>query len=232
MVRAGLKKVKFLLPENCQRYRGITERLLAHVGIAAEAIPIGNGSTVCYRDILYFTAVSKHNFRKSETLLEFRDAALSLFGEPDRTRQKLFITRAPTDRRRVTNQDEIATLLSKRGFRPVYPGTITVEEQVRLFSSADHLVGSVGAGMSNMLFCPTGANIFYICNGLIDLFFWDIAGLCGQKFSWFFAQPPKAFDQQTFIANYPVDAAAFIAAWQRTLDIQKLPLAPNEHIET
>jgi hypothetical protein len=221
IARSGHKRVRFLVPEVCQQFVGFTTRFLAHLGITAEAVVVPSGWILFFRDILYFTPVSKHNFRKSETVLEFRHVALSFLSDTDRECRKLFITRAPGERHSVSNQAEIAGLLSERGFEAVYPGRMTVEEQVRLFSRADQLVGSVGAGMTNMLFCAEGARIFYISNALIDLFFWDIAGLCNLKFTWFFAEAPKAFDTLTFSSDYHVDPRELLAAWQRSMDVTR-----------
>ena len=79
-------------------------------------------------------------------------------------------------------------------------------------------MGSVGAGLTNMLFAREAARVFYVSNGLIDPFFWDIAGLCDQRFSWFFAQPPQRFRQDVFDADYAVDPEALRAALRRSLD--------------
>jgi capsular polysaccharide biosynthesis protein len=197
-----------VLPENCARYEAFTTEMLRYLGIAAEAIAVPAGSFASVKHLLYFTPVSRHDFRKSPTLLEFREAALARFGVKGALRNRLFIERAVGDRRRIANQDAIAALLAGQGYRAVYPGNMSVAEQIEVFSAASHVVGSVGAGLSNMLFAPAEAEIFYICNGLIDPFFWDISGLCDQRFTWFFARPPQRFDQTVFVSDYTVDPTA------------------------
>jgi capsular polysaccharide biosynthesis protein len=216
LAKMGCRKARIIFPKNCMKYCSFTQKFLAYLGIESEPLTLDEGSSVCLQNVLYFTAVSKHNFRKSETLLEFRDVALSLTAERGARSRKLFITRAEGDRRRLSNQEATAFCLAEIGYDAVYPGNLSVLEQIQLFAQASHIVGSVGAGMTNMLFCPAGADVFYICNGLLDFFFWDIAGLCRQKFHWFFAQPLKVFDQETFVRNFTVNIGGLMSALEFT----------------
>ena len=215
--RAGWRKVRYLLPEACARYEGFTTALLGHLDIEAQAMPVATASFHTCRDLLYLTPVSQHDFRKSPTLLELREAALSLYGRPDAPPRRLFIERAAGERRRIANQDEVAGVLAEHGFEAVYPGAMDAAGQVALFSQASHIVGSVGAGLTNMLFARDGARVLYLSNGLIDPFFWDIAGLCDQRFSWLFAQPLQRFRQEVFEADYRVDLADLRVALAHTL---------------
>ena len=41
--------------------------------------------------------------------------------------------------------------------------------------------------------------------GLADYFFWDLAALAGQPFTWFFTGPISFFTHELSAAKYPVD---------------------------
>jgi len=210
--QAGFKKVRYILPANCAHYQSFISDILTHIGIVSEAVIIPKASITGWSDLLYFTPVSQHDFRKSPTLLEFRDVALSRFGHKGAATRKFLIQRAEIDRRRVANDRELAASLDDLGYEAVYPGKMTIGEQIDLFSQASDVVGSVGAGLTNIVYCPSEVRTVYVCNGLIDPFFWDISGLCEQSFTWFFACPPQRFSQAHFIRNYDVDLPSLRAA--------------------
>jgi capsular polysaccharide biosynthesis protein len=66
--------------------------------------------------------------------------------------RRLYVSRAGTHHRRVLNEPEIIERLRERGFEVCCPERLSFEEQVRLFHSAEVVIGSRGAGLANMLF--------------------------------------------------------------------------------
>jgi Glycosyltransferase 61 len=57
------------------------------------------------------------------------------------------------------NEDEIVHYLSSIGFERIYPGRLSVEEQIRLFSEVEYVVGPHGAGMTNLTFCQEDCKV-------------------------------------------------------------------------
>jgi capsular polysaccharide biosynthesis protein len=98
--------------------------------------------------------------------------------------RKLYLTRAGASRRRVANEEEVRSLLTKHGFEVVAPEALSVSEQIALFAQATHIAGATGAAMTNMLFAPPGAvvTVFYnqhLAKGGGDLYFDAMARACG-----------------------------------------------------
>ena len=203
IARSGHRAVCILYPEEASYSAGFIIEILAALGVTAEVKLLAPLSVVTFRALLHFTPVAKHNFRKSRALVEFRDVAVDLFGT-DGNDRALFVTRPPNGRRRISNQDSVSTCLRAHSYLPVDTWRLGLAEQVRLFAGARKIIGSVGAGLTNMMFAPAGAEIVYLCNGLIDLFFWDIAGLCDHRFTWFFAKPPRRWIEEDFVADYAI----------------------------
>lgn len=65
---------------------------------------------------------------------------------------RVVISREDASTRRMTNRGEVVDQLSEYGFEKYVPGTMSYEEQVRLFSQADFVVGAHGAGMINCIY--------------------------------------------------------------------------------
>lgn len=70
-------------------------------------------------------------------------------GDP---RPKLFVRRR-TKVRRLENEEEIEAALIARGFVAVAPETLTLPEQIAMFSNAAMVVGATGAAITNVMFC-------------------------------------------------------------------------------
>lgn len=104
----------------------------------------------------------------------------------DRTgpRRRLYLSRAGTSSRRVQNEDALLAALEPLGFEPVRPETLSVRDQVSLFSQACCIVGASGAALTNVLFAPPGAEVIVLQNqhlleGGGDLKFDALAAACG-----------------------------------------------------
>jgi hypothetical protein len=71
---------------------------------------------------------------------------------PTGKERRLFVSRKETDGRTPTNLEEIRRLLDNYGFDEVFPEELCLEEQMRLFVDARHVIGIHGAGLTNLLF--------------------------------------------------------------------------------
>lgn len=69
--------------------------------------------------------------------------------------KKVFLARRKT--RNISNMEEVEAFLSKRGFTTIYPETLTVAHQFKIFRDAETVVGIHGAGLAPILYseaCP------------------------------------------------------------------------------
>lgn len=80
---------------------------------------------------------------------------------------KLFVKRVPGWRRGrdLHNEVEVAERLAKRGFWPIEPGTLSLDQQIALFSRATQVVGVIGAAMTNIAFCQPGTKVTMLVPG-------------------------------------------------------------------
>lgn len=72
--------------------------------------------------------------------------------------RRIFVARKSTHGRRY-NQEELISCAQRFGFEAVWPDDHSFVEQVRIFSSAEAIVGPLGSGLTGVLFCNPGTKI-------------------------------------------------------------------------
>ncbi|MCW8306169.1 glycosyltransferase family 61 protein [Acidiphilium sp. PA] len=78
--------------------------------------------------------------------------------------EKIFISRRDTKNRIISNEHDIATALESRGFQVVTLTSMSLREQITIFSNARFVVGQHGAGLTNIGFCNEGTKILELHN--------------------------------------------------------------------
>jgi capsular polysaccharide biosynthesis protein len=95
--------------------------------------------------------------KASETFLKVKTAAV--VGDREGPRA-IYIARADTKNRQMTNEDELVTYLSSNGVEIVYPTSLSVRAQINRFAHASVVIGPHGGGLSNIVFCRQGASVY------------------------------------------------------------------------
>ncbi|WP_010630780.1 glycosyltransferase family 61 protein [Sporolactobacillus vineae] len=75
-------------------------------------------------------------------------------------RKRIYISRKWS--RKITNEDLLMEIIYKYGFEKVELESLSVEEQVHLFSSAEAIIGVHGAALTNLTFCRPGTKVLEI----------------------------------------------------------------------
>lgn len=69
--------------------------------------------------------------------------------------EKIYIQRRGKTRG-LLNEAEVSDFLARRGWQPVDPETLTLAQQIRIFSGVRAVCGLHGAGFTNLLWCQPG----------------------------------------------------------------------------
>lgn len=108
----------------------------------------------------------------------YRERILRPLGIGHRRELRLYVARS---QRGLANEAEIWAALQARGFQRVEPRTW--EENVGLFASAEIVVGPHGAGLSNVIFCPPGAQVVEVVPGDRPFpYFYSAAAAAGAEY--------------------------------------------------
>ncbi len=85
-------------------------------------------------------------------------------GNPPEAGENLYVSRALSTSRRplyrtMLNEAGVEDVVRGRGFRIVYPETLTLRDQIRCFSPAGRIIGPSGSGMLNAMFARPRARV-------------------------------------------------------------------------
>lgn len=85
-------------------------------------------------------------------LRELRDRIRDVVGATPSSDERVYVSRADSDSRRVSNEDMVLNALRDRGFERHVLSEYSLAEQVELFAGADAVVGPHGAGLVNTVY--------------------------------------------------------------------------------
>ena len=76
--------------------------------------------------------------------------------------KKVFISREDATTRKMLNEQDVFNVFEKYGFKKYVLSQMSIVEQIALFQGADIIIGSLGSGMTNVIFCKPNVKIFDI----------------------------------------------------------------------
>lgn len=106
-----------------------------------------------------------------------------------RAHRRLLISRRGGNSRRIVNEQQLERELAPFGFDTVVPETLTLLDQVKLFSEAEFVIGAHGAGLTNLVFAPDGAWLFDILEpSYVQPFFWTLCLAFNHEYRYMLAE--------------------------------------------
>lgn len=133
---------------------------------------------------------------------------------PPEQRRPLYVGRGGgANNRSVVNEDAVLDLLRGRGFTVLDPGAMTVRDQITAFAGASVIVGPHGAGLTNLLFAPSGAavvELFPAAASLPDCYWRLSRGVPGLDYRYLTTSPApvRTDDSSVLVSDIEVDVAA------------------------
>ncbi|MEM6350191.1 MAG: glycosyltransferase family 61 protein [Cyanobacteria bacterium P01_D01_bin.14] len=77
----------------------------------------------------------------------------------DKSYERVYLSRKNAARRRITNEKELESFLSSKGFLEIQTDQMSLLDQIRLFENAKIVVSPHGAGLTNLVFCRQGTKV-------------------------------------------------------------------------
>lgn len=96
-----------------------------------------------------------------------------------RLSKRVFISRQDASSRKIINEDEVFAVLQAHGFQRYTLTKLSVKEQIMLFKHAEIIVGSIGSGLTNIIFCNPDARIIELYQARRDPTIWYLSQMIG-----------------------------------------------------
>ena len=174
---------KAVIAKHPQRTLKLRIDTLRRAGISRDDIII-QGKEILRAARVYFTEpFSTHSHVHAPFAIEYLRQWAGTDLSPVAGRRKLFVPRPEGTKRQALNQAAMAERLRARGYAVVLPELMAVSEQIRVFSEASHVVGPIGAALTNLVWSAEGTRVLTTMPATArEYFFWDIAGQRGQPY--------------------------------------------------
>lgn len=209
----GIREFVLVFPWSGLAYLPVLQYAADVLGLRFEHVVCYNNQVLQLDEIFWVGPVAHHDRRKSRTL---RDLAQRLVVATTRSPlRRLYVTRPCTANRPIPNHAVLEDLARARGYHVVEPSTLSFPEQVSLFHGADHVLGPMGAALTNTVFMRPGTRVSMLTSRRVDPFFWDIARLMDLRFDWVFTRDAEAWTPEMQTEAWHIDPARFagMLAW-------------------
>ena len=142
------------------KYRKFIENILKSLNIEFTFVYLDD-------DFYYFEDSELPQFLSMNDSIEI----LKKFFNPKNNQQiikKIYVTRENSNYRKIINEDDVVTLLRKKGYKIINPQLYEIEEQIEIFSNAEKIISPHGSNLANIIFCKSGTEILEITPSFRD----------------------------------------------------------------
>lgn len=203
----GIRDFVLLYPWSGLDFLAMVQHTAAVLGLTFEPVVCYNNQIVRAENVRWIGPVAQHDRRKSQTLRDLAQA-LTAAAKPAFP-SRLFVTRPPSANRSLANLAQLEDLARAHGYTVIEPSTLSFADQISAFHGADHVLGLMGAALTNTVFMRPGARVSMLTTRRIDPFFYDIARLIGLHFDWAFTEPAETWTNIMQTEPWTIDAARF-----------------------
>jgi capsular polysaccharide biosynthesis protein len=120
--------------------------------------------------------------RRSKWICDFLKQELMTAKQikPVKGYERIYISRANASKRKLLNEADVVSLLSKFGFKAIIMEHLPLKEQIRIFASAKVVAGPHGSGLTNLVFSKPGTKVIEFFSPLfVDKCFPVLSNLAG-----------------------------------------------------
>jgi hypothetical protein len=179
-LKKNVKNLKLLVSypsKNKQEFYDFNLEFLSLIGINKNDIIISCKDTL-YTDLYVsesFTHGVDSNLPPRNEIFDFYNNIVGNVNLDYETPKKIYVSRRSwvhgnkknigtdyTNRRRLTNEDDLIDYLTNNGFSEIFTENLTTKEKIHIFKNAEIVVGPIGGGLCNLLFSPSNTNLISI----------------------------------------------------------------------
>jgi hypothetical protein len=170
--------LKIVMPENCPGHvmDGLATVLGPEAGqrfiVCSNPIRVANLVMPQYHPLPEFTDPQVVELLKSEVMSKVVRAGRP--GAAVAQRENFYVSRRRSRRRRLAGEDLLEGRLRERGFTILHCDELSFAEQIRTFHNAGTVIGTHGAGLSNLVWSEAPCKVIEIFpkNYILDCYAW------------------------------------------------------------
>jgi hypothetical protein len=183
--------LNYLLPKHPIAMQSLRLASLEMCGIKSDNVVWIDDSPLHFEELITLSPNSIHSHTHTYLgLHKVRAAAATLPKIEDSFGELIFIGRKPITKRRCVNEAEIVDFCQKYGFRLIYPEDYTLNQQIAIFSQARFVISTLGAALTNVLWCNSECKIIALTSSVgEDFFFWDISNIMKHEYNIIYGAP-------------------------------------------
>ncbi len=177
-----LTEIPIVVPAGLSSFQ---QESLAAFGIDESRLLPFDGSNWRFKRLYVpsFLAPGGHSRRQIDWIRKKLFNALAV-GPTSMLDRRLYISREDANTRRVVNEEAVVSFLHSNGFETVNPGTLSLAEQLKLFSEAAIICGTSGSGLINHIFAPERTTLIEMQpDSYINRAHWFTSNICNQDYA-------------------------------------------------
>jgi capsular polysaccharide biosynthesis protein len=179
LAQSGIAYDRIVVPDSFQYHR----ETLALVGVPRERMITARDQQIEARHLVVPTFPGVYGEPPAWACRYLRERFLR-FARPGPRRRVLVSRNKPGAVRRILNEDALFAALEPFGFERIFPEDLSFPDEISLFHNAEIVIGALGAGMMNTMWCQPGTAIIELFNPrYISLMTWVIANHLGLRYA-------------------------------------------------
>jgi hypothetical protein len=157
--RANHRRITLVLPPSLQPFQEETLRLLGYQDLPRLTLDITSHYRFASAEFSDFLADGTHLRVSRTAIATYRSLSQAAPWLPGAA-EEIYVARTDATARTMQNEAELIDLLQREGVRIIVPGALSVVEQIAAFRAARLVIGSHGAGLSNLVFSRSGSFVY------------------------------------------------------------------------
>jgi len=171
---------KVRVPVASTEMNEVMQASLELLGIPKRQITFRVAGPEAYERLVMIMGMTHHGYFYSPKVVEAAEALAATIRPGPAA--DVWVTRARSTRK-LLNEEEVVAALSDRNWMIVDPGRMTLRHQIAVFKGARRIAGVTGAGLTNFVFAPRGAQVISFMPALMpDIFYWVLSDHKGHSY--------------------------------------------------
>lgn len=163
-----------LIHESTTAIQKVAIQALQQAGYDRDQILTCGEEPVFLQELIYVDGLASHSQYISPYVMQCLDAVADNVRAG--TASKIYVPRRPAPTRDFVNERQISSNLTANGFSEVATASLDFRDQIAAFKGASTVVGSMGAALTNLVFCRPGTDVFvFMPSSAAEVLFWMIS---------------------------------------------------------